>query len=155
MNTNRLRLALTKGRLQDKSVELFEAMGLDGSPIRNPGRRLIHSIPNYPLDAVLAKAPDVITYVEHGVCDLGIVGKDTILEQGKSFYEVLDLGFGRCRFALAVKEGSDFYGTYKTCLLYTSPPSAAAPLSSGRSKPLFSPSGALGPRRPRMHPPNE
>ena len=67
MNTNRLRLALTKGRLQDKSVELFEAMGLDGSPIRNPGRRLIHSIPNYPLDAVLAKAPDVITYVEHGV----------------------------------------------------------------------------------------
>ena len=49
-----LRIALTKGRLQDKSVELFEAMGLDGSPIRNPGRRLIHSIPNYPLDAVLA-----------------------------------------------------------------------------------------------------
>ncbi len=110
----RLRIALTKGRLQDKSVELFETMGLDCSPIRSPGRRLIHSIPNYPLDAVLAKAPDVITYVEHGVCDLGVVGKDTILEQGKSFYEVLDLGFGRCRFALAVKEGSDFYGTYKT-----------------------------------------
>lgn len=111
---NRLRIALTKGRLQDKSVELFEAMGLDCSPIRNPGRRLIHALPNYPLDAVLAKAPDVITYVEHGVCDLGIVGKDTILEQGKSFYEVLDLGFGRCRFALAVRQGSDFYGTYKT-----------------------------------------
>ena len=125
MNTNRLRLALTKGRLQDKSVELFEAMGLDGSPIRNPGRRLIHSIPNYPLDAVLAKAPDVITYVEHGVCDLGIVGKDTILEQGKSFYEVLDLGFGRCRFALAVKEGSDFYGTYKTRRIASKYPNVA------------------------------
>ena len=109
-----LRIALTKGRLQDKSVELFEAMGLDCSPIKDPGRRLVHTIPNYPLDAVLAKAPDVITYVEHGVCDLGIVGKDTILEQGKSFYEVLDLGFGKCRFALAVKEGADFYGTYKT-----------------------------------------
>ena len=66
------------------------------------------------MDAVLAKAPDVITYVEHGVCDLGIVGKDTILEKGGTFYEVLDLGFGKCRFALAVKEGSDFYGTYKT-----------------------------------------
>lgn len=110
----RLRIALTKGRLQDRSVELFEAMGLDCTPIRQPGRRLVHSLPDYPLDAVLAKAPDVITYVEHGVCDMGIVGKDTILEQGHSFYEVLDLGFGRCRFALAVKEGSDFYGTYRT-----------------------------------------
>ena len=114
MEHERLRIALTKGRLQDRSVELFAAMGLDCSPIQHPGRRLVHSIPNYPLDAVLAKAPDVITYVEHGVCDLGIVGKDTILEQGKRFYEVLDLGFGRCRFALAVKDGSDFYGTYKT-----------------------------------------
>lgn len=112
--SERLRIALTKGRLQDKSVELFEAMGLDCSPVRNPGRRLIHALPNYPLDAVLAKAPDVITYVEHGVCDLGVVGKDTILEKGGAFYEVLDLGFGRCRFALAVKKGSDFYGTYKT-----------------------------------------
>ncbi len=111
---HRLKIALTKGRLQDRSVELFEQMGLDCSQIRDPGRRLVHAIPNYPLDAVLAKAPDVITYVEHGVCDLGIVGKDTILEQGRSFYEVLDLGFGKCRFALAVREGSDFYGTYKT-----------------------------------------
>lgn len=110
----RLRIALTKGRLQDKSVELFEAIGLDCSPVRSPGRRLIHGLPNYPLDVVLAKAPDVITYVEHGVCDLGVVGKDTILEKGGAFYEVLDLGFGRCRFALAVKRGSDFYGTYKT-----------------------------------------
>ena len=112
--SERLRIAITKGRLLDKSVELFEAAGLDCSPIKDPGRRLVHSLPNYPLDAVLAKAPDVITYVEHGVCDLGIVGKDTILEKGGSFYEVLDLGFGKCRFALAVKQGSDFYGTYKT-----------------------------------------
>ena len=120
-----LRIALTKGRLQDKSVELFEAMGLDCTPIKNPGRRLIHTIPNYPLEAVLAKAPDVITYVEHGVCDLGIVGKDTILEQGKSFYEVLDLGFGKCRFALAVKAGTDFYGTYKTRRIASKYPNVA------------------------------
>lgn len=122
---HRLRIALTKGRLQDQSVELFEAMGLDCSPIRHPGRRLVHSIPNYNLDAVLAKAPDVITYVEHGVCDMGIVGKDTILEKGSSFYEVLDLGFGKCRFALAVKEGSDFYGTYKTRRIATKYPEVA------------------------------
>lgn len=112
--SNRLRIALTKGRLQNKSVKLFEAAGMDCSPIKEPGRRLVHALPNYPLDAVLSKAPDVITYVEHGTCDLGIVGKDTIMEQGGSFYEVMDLGFGKCRFALAVKEGADFYNTYKT-----------------------------------------
>ncbi|WP_297719593.1 ATP phosphoribosyltransferase [Intestinimonas sp.] len=123
--SERLRIALSKGRLQDKAVELFEAMGLDCAPIKDPGRRLVHAIPNYPLEAVLAKAPDVITYVEHGVCDLGIVGKDTILEQGKSFYEVLDLGFGRCRFALAVKEGTNFYGTYKTRRIASKYPNVA------------------------------
>lgn len=112
--SDRLRIAITKGRLLERSVELFQNTGLDCGPILDPGRRLIHAIPNYPLDAVLAKAPDVITYVEHGVCDLGIVGRDTILEHGGTFYEVLDLGFGTCRFALAVKEGADFYGTYKT-----------------------------------------
>lgn len=122
----RLRLALTKGRLQDKTVELMEQAGLDCSPVKNPGRRLVHSLPNYPLDAVLAKAPDVITYVEHGVCDLGVVGKDTILERGESpFYEVLDLGFGRCRFALAVKEGTDFYGTYRTRRIASKYPNVA------------------------------
>lgn len=111
--SHRLRIALTKGRLQEKSVALFERAGMDCTPVRHPGRRLIHSIPNYPLDAVLSKAPDVITYVEHGVCDLGIVGKDTILEKGGSFYEVMDLGFGACRFALAVPEGRAFYGSYQ------------------------------------------
>lgn len=112
--SGRLRIAITKGRLLEQSMALFERSGLDCAPVRDPGRRLVHSLPNYPLDAVLAKAPDVITYVEHGVCDLGIVGKDTILEKGGSFYEVLDLGFGRCRFALAVPAGSGFYDTYKT-----------------------------------------
>jgi len=123
--SQRLRIALTKGRLLDRSVELFEAMGLDCTPVKNPGRRLIHSLPNYPLDAVLAKAPDVITYVEHGVCDLGIAGKDTILEQGRSFFEVLDLKFGCCRFALAVKAGTDFYGTYQTRRIATKYPNVA------------------------------
>ena len=123
--SERLRIAITKGRLLDKSMDLFDRMGMDTTPVRNPGRRLIHQIPNYPLDAVLSKAPDVITYVEQGVCDLGIVGKDTILEQGSPFYEVLDLGFGACRFALAVKEGSDFYGTYKTRRIATKYPNVA------------------------------
>ena len=114
---HRLKIALTKGRLQDKSVELFEKSGIDCAPIRDPGRRLIHPLPDYPMDAFLAKAPDVITYVEHGVCDLGIVGKDTILEKGHSFYEVLDLGFGRCKFALAAPKGTDLYSGYHTRMI--------------------------------------
>ena len=105
----RLKIAVTKGRLLEKSIELFERAGMDCAPVRNPGRRLVHALPDYPLDVVLAKAPDVITYVEHGVCALGIVGKDTILESGSSFYEVLDLGFGKCRFALAAPVGAELY----------------------------------------------
>ena len=123
--SERLRIAITKGRLLDKSMDLFDQMGLNTAPVRDPGRRLIHESPNYPLDAVLSKAPDVITYVEQGVCDLGIVGKDTILEKGGSFYEVLDLGFGRCRFALAVKEGTDFYKGYKTRRIASKYPNVA------------------------------
>ncbi len=83
--SERLRIALTKGRLQDQSVELFEAMGLDCTPVRHPGRRLVHAIPNYPLDAVLAKAPDVITYVEHGVCDLGMPARILFWSRGSPF----------------------------------------------------------------------
>ena len=122
---HRLRIALTKGRLLERTCSFFEAMGIDCTPVRQPGRRLIHSLPNYELDAVLAKAPDVITYVEHGVCDLGIVGKDTILERDSACYEVLDLKMGRCRFALAVREGTDFYGTYKTRRIATKYPEVA------------------------------
>ena len=126
LSDTKLRLALTKGRLQDKTIKLLEGAGLDCAPVKDPGRRLIHPLGNYPLEMVLAKAPDVITYVEHGVCDLGVVGKDTILERGESpFYEVLDLGFGRCRFALAVKEGADFYGTYETRRIATKYPNVA------------------------------
>ena len=109
-----LRIALTKGRLEKSTVQLFEQAGMDCSQLREKGRKLILPVGDGSLQAVLAKAADVITYVEHGICDLGTVGKDTIMEQGGSFFEVLDLGFGKCRFALAVKEGSDFYGTYKT-----------------------------------------
>ena len=111
--SERLKLALTKGRLEKQSVELMKKMGLDCTVFEQIGRRLIISLPNYPLDIVLAKAADVITYVENGVCDMGVVGKDTIMEQGRHFFEVLDLGFGRCRFVLAGKVGANFYDGYE------------------------------------------
>lgn len=74
------------------------------------------------MEIVLSKAADVITYVEHGVCDMGVVGKDTIMEKGGSFYEMVDLGFGKCRFALATKKGKDVYGGYKTPVIATKYP---------------------------------
>lgn len=104
-------MALTKGRLEKDTLGLFDRMGLDTSAVRDKGRRLILPVGDR-LEVVLAKAADVLTYVEHGVCDLGVVGKDTIAEGGGSFYEVLDLGFGRCRFALAAPKDADFFGGY-------------------------------------------
>lgn len=106
-----IRIALTKGRLEKSSVSLFKKMGIDTSELENKGRRLILPIGKY--EAVLSKAPDVITYVEHGVCDIGVVGKDTIVEHGNSFYEVIDLNIGKCRFALACPKGTDFFSGHK------------------------------------------
>lgn len=106
-----IRMALTKGRLEKDTVALFDRMGFDTRTVKEKGRRLILPVGEH-LEVVLAKAADVITYVEHGVCDLGVVGKDTIAESGGSFYEVLDLGFGRCRFALAAPKGTPFFDGY-------------------------------------------
>jgi ATP phosphoribosyltransferase len=101
---------------------LFRRAGLDCAAMENKGRRLILPLDGGRMEAVLAKAPDVITYVEHGVCDLGVVGKDTILEKGGSFYEVLDLGFGKCRFALAGPKGRDFFSGYSAKTVATKYP---------------------------------
>ena len=107
-----IRIALTKGRLEKDTIGMFEQLGLDCTAVREKGRKLILPVDDGSIEVVLAKANDVITYVEHGVCDLGVVGKDTILEMQGKFYELLDLGFGRCKFALAVKKGTDFYSGY-------------------------------------------
>lgn len=109
MENKKLRIALTKGRLEKDTMALFEQIGFDMSELRNKGRRLILDIPGENMEVVLAKAADVITYVESGVCDMGVVGKDTIMEHGGKYFELLDLGFGKCRFALAGKKGEDFY----------------------------------------------
>jgi len=109
-----IRLALTKGRLEDKTVEMLERLGYDCAPVHAKGRRLVLPVVGANMEIVLAKAADVVTYVENGVCDLGVVGKDTIMEMGGTFYEVADLGFGLCKFALAVPVGTDFYAGYHT-----------------------------------------
>ena len=122
IDPDRVRIALTKGRLEKKTVALLRAAGYNTDEIENPSRKLIFTIPDTRIEVVLAKAADVITYVEHGVCDMGVVGKDTIMEKGGSFYEMVDLGFGKCRFAVATKKGKDVYGGYKTPVIATKYP---------------------------------
>lgn len=127
----KLRIALTKGRLEKQTVDLFRKMGLDCTELENKGRRLILPVgDNY--EAVLAKAADVITYVEHGVCDIGVVGKDTIVENGKSFYEVCDLGLGKCHFCLAGKAGGDFYSGYNVKRIATKYPNVTKAFFEGK-----------------------
>ncbi len=120
-----LRIALTKGRLEKDTVNALEKIGLDCSNVRDKGRKLILPVGNGEIEVVLSKAADVITYVENGVCDLGVVGKDTIMENGSHFYEILDLGFGRCKFALACKKGVDFYEGYSSKVIASKYPNVA------------------------------
>lgn len=127
----KLRIALTKGRLEKQTVDLFQKMGLDCTELLNKGRRLILPVGDK-YEAVLAKAADVITYVEHGVCDIGVVGKDTIVENGKSFYEVCDLELGKCNFCLAGKAGGDFYSGYNVKRIATKYPNVAKAFFEGK-----------------------
>ncbi|WP_085833284.1 ATP phosphoribosyltransferase [Clostridium merdae] len=120
-----LKIALTKGRLEEKTVALFEKMGYDCSQIHNKGRRLILPVGDGEIEVVLAKAADVITYVQHGVCDLGVVGKDTIMESTGGFFEVLDLGFGKCRFAVAGPKDSGIFKGYSAKTVATKYPKVA------------------------------
>lgn len=108
-----IRLALTKGRIEKKALEYLGKAGYDVSELDEDkkGRKLLFKVGDT-IEVVLAKAADVITYVERGVCDGGIVGEDTIMEAKASVYELLDLDFGRCRFALAGIKGKNFYDGY-------------------------------------------
>ncbi|HPD01023.1 MAG TPA: ATP phosphoribosyltransferase [Acetivibrio sp.] len=96
-----LTIALSKGRLTDMSVELFEAIGIDCTELKNSSRKLILSDEKNKIKFFLAKPSDVPTYVEYGAADIGIVGKDTLLEEGRHLYEVLNLGFAACRMVVA------------------------------------------------------
>ncbi len=78
-----VRIALTKGRLEKKTLALLKAAGYDISELEAGTRKLIFTLPDSGVEIVLSKAADVITYVEHGVCDMGVVGKDTIMEKGR------------------------------------------------------------------------
>lgn len=120
-----IRIAVTKGRLEKKTVELFEKAEISCESVQSKGRKLILPIGGGQYELILAKAADVITYVEHGVCDLGVVGKDTIMENGSSFFEIMDLGFGKCAFALASPVEMNFYSGYKMRVIASKYPNVA------------------------------
>ena len=96
-----LTIALTKGRLARKTLELLEQVGITCQEMKDPNsRKLIFVNEERKLKFFLAKGPDVPTYVEYGAADMGVVGKDTLAEEGRKMYEVLDLGFGKCRMCV-------------------------------------------------------
>ncbi len=96
-----LTIALSKGRLADQTLDLMEKAGYDVTAAREKSRKLILEDQEAGLRFILAKPSDVPTYVEYGAADIGVVGKDTLLEEGRQLYEVLDLGLGRCRMCVA------------------------------------------------------
>lgn len=92
-----LTFALCKGRLANKTLELLETLGITCEEMKDKdSRKLIFVNEELKLKFFLSKGPDVPTYVEYGAADIGVVGKDTILEAGRKVHEVLDLGFGKC-----------------------------------------------------------
>lgn len=105
-----LTFALGKGRLADKTMQLFEKIGITCEEMKDKdSRKLIFVNEELKLRFFLAKGPDVPTYVEYGAADIGIVGKDTILEENRKLYEVLDLGYGACRMCVCGPESARGY----------------------------------------------
>ncbi len=100
-----LNIALPKGRLGDKVYALFAAIGYDCAAMQQENRRLVLTDDEKQISYLLVKPSDVAIYVEHGAADIGVVGKDTLLESQPDVYELLDLGLGKCRLAVAVKNG--------------------------------------------------
>ncbi|SHI96877.1 ATP phosphoribosyltransferase [Lutispora thermophila] len=103
-----INIALAKGRLGDEAYKLLKAIGL-GESIVPESRKLIFKDEERKISFVYVKPSDVVTYVQNGVADLGIVGKDVILESDNDVYEILDLGFGKCKFAVAGIKGKKTY----------------------------------------------
>lgn len=99
--------ALAKGRMAKKTLEIFEQIGITCEEMKDDKtRKLIFVNEDLKLRFFLAKANDVPTYVEYGAADIGIVGKDTILEEGRRLYEVVDLGIGKCRMCVCGPESA-------------------------------------------------
>lgn len=124
-NNNTVRIAITKGRIEKYAVKIFQESGIDCDELINKGRKLIFHDSVNNIDFVLVKAIDVLTYVDHGVVDIGIVGKDVLMEQNKNYYEVLDLKMGKCKFAIAALPETNLNEGYNKKKIATKYPNVA------------------------------
>jgi len=104
-----LSVALTKGRLEKKTVEILESLDYGVENLKNKGRALVFPDTKKDIRYFLVKSNDCITYVEHGVADVGVVGKDTLIEGGSDYYEMLDLQVGKCKFIVASLPENDLF----------------------------------------------
>lgn len=102
-------VALTKGRIEKDAVKIFEKAGFGIEELKGKGRKLVFEDTKEEIRYFLVKANDAVTYVEHGVADIAIVGKDTLLEKGENYYEVLDLGIGKCKFIVATMPDTNIF----------------------------------------------
>ena len=122
-----LTFALGKGRLASQTLELFEKIGITCEDMKDKkSRKLIFVNEELKLRFFLSKSPDVPTYVEYGAADIGIVGRDTILEEGRKVHEVLDLGYGKCRMCICgPKEAEDLLKHHELIRVATKYPNIA------------------------------
>ncbi len=122
-----LTFALTKGRLAEKTLDLLKKAGIECKEMEDKTtRKLIFVNEELKLKFFLAKGPDVPTYVEYGAADIGVVGKDTILEEGRKVHEVLDLGFGKCKMCVCgPKEAKDLLEHHELIRVATKYPNIA------------------------------
>ena len=104
-----LAIALTKGRLEKHTTKLFEKCGYGIEPLKDKGRALVFQDTKKFIRYFLVKSNDCITYVVHGVADIGIVGKDTLMENNQDYYEMLDLQYGKCKFIVAGLAENDLF----------------------------------------------
>lgn len=130
-----MRIALAKGRLGEKATELFKEIGIgDGLDLNS--RKLVFKDEKNDIEYILLKPSDVVTYVENGVADLGVVGSDVIMEREEEVYELFDLGFGKCKFSIASKKGESDFLNNKVVRVATKYPRVARMYFDSLNKPI-------------------
>ncbi len=135
MDKTYLTIALPKGRIAEQAMQYMEKLGIY-DVVKSSSRKLIFTDDVIKVRYMFVKAVDVVTYVDEGVADLGVVGRDNILEEGAEIYELLDLGFGKCKFSIAGFEGTDLYSKDKILRVATKYPNVARKFFDSRNQPI-------------------
>lgn len=130
-----MRIALAKGRLSEQATEKFKAIGM-AECLDLASRKLVFKDTEKDIEYMLLKPSDVITYVENGVADLGVVGSDVIMERDEEVYELFDLGFGQCKFSIASKKGNSDFLDQQIIRVATKYPKVAKTYFDSLNKPI-------------------